>query len=213
MASYSAYSAIWQTTSVVAGSLWLAFLLVQIVTAILTLSWRDGANHVRGQQAGVASTGAKSGKTKSAKLSTIKQPSRRHRGRCECLLRRAARRTAAIFPRLLNGRAWHIPIRAEDAAVSGQRLQPFVAIRALVEKPACVCRHGFGRHRSATGARDRGNSLHHAPPSARISGCSIKPHSADRPIIVVAISNDSRAVLPRTGFSQPSALQTRALRK
>jgi len=121
----------------------------------------------------------------------------------------ASRRCA----RLLNGRTWHISIRAKDAAVSGQRLQPFLAMRALVKEPACVARHGFGRGRFALGASDRGDSLHQAPPSARISGCSIKPHSADRTTIGVAISNISRVALLWAGCAQPSALQKRTLRK
>src|SRR3546814_1589792 len=84
---------------------------------------------------------------------------------------------------------------------------------AFIEKPACVGRHGFGGGRLAMRARNRGNSLHQAPPSARISGCSIKLHKADRTIIAVAISNVSRSVLPRAGFSQPSAPQLHTLRK
>src|SRR3546814_14551986 len=108
--------------------------------------------------------------------------------------------TATIFPRLLNRRARDITIRAKDTTVPCQWLQSFLAMLAFIEKPACVGRHGFGGGRLAMRARNRGNSLHQAPPSARISGCSIKLNTADRTNIQVAISNVSRAVLPRADF-------------
>src|SRR3546814_17878778 len=121
--------------------------------------------------------------------------------------------TATIFPRLLNRRARDITIRAKDTTVPCQWLQSFLAMLAFIEKPACVGRHGFGGDRLAMRARNRGNSLHQAPPSARISGCSIKLHKADRTIIAVAIRKVSRALLPRAGFSQPYAPKHRTLRK
>ena len=215
MASYGPYRAIWQPSFVISGFLSLAFIFVEIASGILTRSWLGGGEpcerFASRRCARLPAPQLETGKGQSPRR--LEQTSRSHRGWCGPLLRRAASGTAAIFARLLNGRTWHISIRAKDAAVSGQRLQPFLAMRALVKEPACVARHGFGRGRFALGASDRGDSLHQAPPSARISGCSIKPHSADRTIMAVAIINTSRVAPLWTGFSQPSALHTRALRK
>ena len=82
-------------------------------------------------------------------------------------------------PSLLDRRTRHVCIGAEDATIALKRAKHFAAVLAVVEEPAGIHRHRLGRHSAALGTSERGSQLHHAPPSARISGTSIKPQQAE----------------------------------
>jgi hypothetical protein len=70
--------------------------------------------------------------------------------------------TAGSATRCLNGRARHVAVRAEDAAIAQLRLQQRGTALALVEIPASVGRHGLGRVMPANGAGDGRDELRHA---------------------------------------------------
>jgi hypothetical protein len=71
-------------------------------------------------------------------------------------LRRAGRgaTTAAIF--FLHRGTLHRTVRTKDTAVTGLRAQQCLAVRAFVEKLACVGRHRFSFCKAANGIHQNG---------------------------------------------------------
>jgi len=76
--------------------------------------------------------------------------------------------TAASIP-LLHGRAWHIAIRAEDAAISIFRLRHHAALLASVEVLARVLGHDLALAMPARQTGDRRPRLHPIPPNVVMS--------------------------------------------
>src|SRR3546814_4528237 len=91
-------------------------------------------------------------------------------------------------------------------------------MRTVVEVLARIGGHGFGRGLAAAWTGQGRDELHHAPPSARMSGCSIYPHKADTATTRVASDSmmtaarswaseahppDEQARLQRTSSNQP----------
>jgi hypothetical protein len=62
--------------------------------------------------------------------------------------------TRLIF--ILHRRTFHRTVRTKDAAVARLRAQQRFAVRALVEKLACVGRHRFSLSEAANGAYEHG---------------------------------------------------------
>jgi hypothetical protein len=69
----------------------------------------------------------------------------------------------------LHWRTRHVAIRAEHATIACLWFEPYAAIGAVVEEPACVGRHRFGIDATAIRAGNGGLQRDHANVSARVS--------------------------------------------
>lgn len=117
----------------------------------------------------------------------------------------------AIFPSFLDRRARHIRIRAEHAAIALQRTEHRAAVPAVVEELTSISWHCLRGNPATLGAGQRRFQLHQAPPSARISGASIKLQQAE--MTTTSVARERRLkVLPAGGSIQQVASRTHARR-